>query len=704
MCIRDRVSTQSTGANSQLPMVEGVTSADMFEVRRPRPSKQRDRAQSRAPSVGSRVSLVLLLGGLMVGTWLGLAAGLQKTWPFMSRPPDGISPYPNPADGISPALAARPQLVKGPAEQLLDLVPVPNVMRLSREEIAWGEGQMASIKAHQHMSDQQRVLLKAWEGTLSADANLELTTVEPSPIQMLMAAHEWMAAGTAEGCANLVRHCIHLSANLLHNQCPRLLTSMRSRLPVMDSGPTTRSRAQWVADWRAALFHVPVDFDPKHDEERWSLLRTPSAWKDSPIELNVRAAKWKAEWRLYADMDHSPELFRSIITLIDMLAHGDRTDVVVDTVCYNGLHSMMHGLHELVHPDGPVKHDTLMTGAKLDFDSQQLNWLVDKQLVAEPSLIQKQLELTELDSIDVAEWFKQHPESLNKGARVLDEVSGESKLNPLMFRTTHIATLGQTVPSLLLQSPLSSELDLALIEHEYATKRIVVVDNLLRPEVLEELRRWCLESTIWHHPKLSYVGSYWPNGFSHPLVLHIANALQESFEFIRPHRLTMAWAYAYANQVSSQWRHGPATADDGSNAGIPIHADQATVNVNTWVTPDQFNLNPSAGGMQVWLKKPLANWSFLDTNGATGTQLSRIWEWLDGTESRVVTYKYNRAVMFDSEFFHATSKMKFAAGHTKRRINFTYLFGTSNITTDSSLGDGHYNACLLYTSPSPRDS
>ena len=46
-------------------------------------------------------------------------------------------------------------------------------------------------------------------------------------------------------------------------------------------------------------------------------------------------------------------------------------------------------------------------------------------------------------------------------------------------------------------------------------------------------------------------------------------------------------------------------------------------------------------------------------------------------------FRYNRAVVFDSEFFHATTQMKFASGHTNRRINFTFLFGTSFITDNS---------------------
>ena len=34
-------------------------------------------------------------------------------------------------------------------------------------------------------------------------------------------------------------------------------------------------------------------------------------------------------------------------------------------------------------------------------------------------------------------------------------------------------------------------------------------------------------------------------------------------------------------------------------------------------------------------------------------------------------------VVFDSRLYHATSPLRFRRGHTSRRINLTFLFGTS---------------------------
>ena len=40
-----------------------------------------------------------------------------------------------------------------------------------------------------------------------------------------------------------------------------------------------------------------------------------------------------------------------------------------------------------------------------------------------------------------------------------------------------------------------------------------------------------------------------------------------------------------------------------------------------------------------------------------------------------VAYEQNRAVLFNSNLFHASQPPRFAPGYTNRRINLTFLFG-----------------------------
>jgi hypothetical protein len=43
--------------------------------------------------------------------------------------------------------------------------------------------------------------------------------------------------------------------------------------------------------------------------------------------------------------------------------------------------------------------------------------------------------------------------------------------------------------------------------------------------------------------------------------------------------------------------------------------------------------------------------------------------------STTIPYRSNRAIIFDSNLFHATDRMVFRDGYRNRRINFTLLYG-----------------------------
>jgi len=40
-----------------------------------------------------------------------------------------------------------------------------------------------------------------------------------------------------------------------------------------------------------------------------------------------------------------------------------------------------------------------------------------------------------------------------------------------------------------------------------------------------------------------------------------------------------------------------------------------------------------------------------------------------------VPYRANRAVIFDSNLFHKTDRIRFAPGYENRRVNITMLYG-----------------------------
>lgn len=111
------------------------------------------------------------------------------------------------------------------------------------------------------------------------------------------------------------------------------------------------------------------------------------------------------------------------------------------------------------------------------------------------------------------------------------------------------------------------------------------------------------------------------------------------------------------------------------------------VNINLWITPDDANLDPSSGGLVVYTTRPPANVDF-DTN-SPDTDASAYLEFLEATNYANVTvpYKQNRAIIFDSSFYHHTDSFHFKPGYKNRRINLTILYGERPESSDEESGE-----------------
>ena len=185
-------------------------------------------------------------------------------------------------------------------------------------------------------------------------------------------------------------------------------------------------------------------------------------------------------------------------------------------------------------------------------------------------------------------------------------------------------------------------------------------DDLLTPPALLRLKRYLLESTIWHD--FSHIGgfvaSYLEDGLACPLLLQIADELRVAFpELLRKHPLTQAWAFKGLE----------------GQAAIDAHADDAAINVNFWVTPDDANLNPDGGGLAVCRVPPPLDWEMRNYNDDKGRIVSFLEQ--NATDTLIVPYRENRAVLFESRLFHHSDAPEFAIGYENHRINVTLLFG-----------------------------
>ena len=204
------------------------------------------------------------------------------------------------------------------------------------------------------------------------------------------------------------------------------------------------------------------------------------------------------------------------------------------------------------------------------------------------------------------------------------------------------------------------DVDYGHIQEAFLTggRKIQVIDDFLTPAALEQVQNFCLESTVWRHPyKLGYMGAFPEDGFASISLFAIAEELQEALgDMLDGHRLWQWWGFAY----------------DAKLPGTDIHADDADVTLNLWITPDSANLDPSTGGIIVWNQRAPKDWSFDDYNSGG----DRVREFLQSQNAQptVVPYRANRAVLFEGHLFHQTDGFTFEPGFTNRRRNLTFLF------------------------------
>ena len=201
-------------------------------------------------------------------------------------------------------------------------------------------------------------------------------------------------------------------------------------------------------------------------------------------------------------------------------------------------------------------------------------------------------------------------------------------------------------------------------EHEYG---LTYIDDFLSPVALKSLREFLLGSTIWFDffHKGGYMGAYLSEGLASPLVLQIAEDLRKKFpKIFKNHHLTQFWAYKYDSRASEK---------NNSYKGIHVHADDAAINVNFWITPNSANLDPSSGGLVVYNTEAPLEWGFNRYNKNEQKIREEILK--SNQKKTIVPHNENRAVIFNSNLFHETDNIKFKAGYENRRINVTLLFG-----------------------------
>ena len=119
--------------------------------------------------------------------------------------------------------------------------------------------------------------------------------------------------------------------------------------------------------------------------------------------------------------------------------------------------------------------------------------------------------------------------------------------------------------------------------------------------------------------------------------------------------------------------------------GVLAHSDQAAVTFNFWITPDEANLDKNHGGLVLYDKEQPPEWDWYETNAEKENLrvVQRIMTYLKNANMTTIPYRENRAVMFYSNMFHRSDRLRFKPGYENSRMNVTMLFGqhASQIST-----------------------
>ena len=182
---------------------------------------------------------------------------------------------------------------------------------------------------------------------------------------------------------------------------------------------------------------------------------------------------------------------------------------------------------------------------------------------------------------------------------------------------------------------------------------ITVWDNFFKPEYLKILKYRVLYGKYFDKKYDNYHAINYPKNQDRITEL-IVNELKQK---INLPEFQKAWSFLY----------------DEGKSGARLHSDPSLITLNTWVSDNESVKNKSKNGLVIYKIKPPSNWTEKDWNGDNDkiTQYIKI----NNIKPVIITYKNNRAIFFNSCYFHASTGVSMKKGFEHSRISYTQLFG-----------------------------
>lgn len=184
-----------------------------------------------------------------------------------------------------------------------------------------------------------------------------------------------------------------------------------------------------------------------------------------------------------------------------------------------------------------------------------------------------------------------------------------------------------------------------------------MIDDFFVGSVASAIYSYLLESTIWHcdsHTGGGYIGSNDLVGLGHP-VLRIA--VNEIETVLRSSGLPTA-------RVQQFWAFRCVVPPNG----VGLHADVARLNLNVWLTPNEYVADKPRAGTNLYQVRRPADWSHEEYNGDGAAR-----QLVQASKVTTIPYRFNRATLFDSRCFHESMSENCSVEYEGLRTNLTFV-------------------------------
>ena len=206
---------------------------------------------------------------------------------------------------------------------------------------------------------------------------------------------------------------------------------------------------------------------------------------------------------------------------------------------------------------------------------------------------------------------------------------------------------------------INTDIDWGFVHKEFQQHNVAIVDNFIDLKTINFLRDFAQKT---QHRDTYYEGySALEFNRNSPLPYLMEELVKDSEKLVplfKEKKFSRGWFFIY----------------DYVSGGVGVHIDPLSdITMNLWVTPeDCVDAGSGFNGLDIWKIYPKPGWGYetsLYDHQACLDYINEVQPELVSIE-----YKFNRAVFFNSSYFHRSQPVKFKEGLENRKINYAFLF------------------------------